>query len=303
MSNTFKNQAELLKITDVLPILTDKFVVDFANSIQVVNDHIRVQKQRTGFFSRLADSLTGSGAARQTEINANLTNGLESSLQWLGELSESLAQSNYAIVCVNNRLNTLKHDVAKIAHYSADTRQLLNALSVQVAERCGRLEHEVARIGMVQSVQLNLEQVFSKWGAGKYQHFSFANRCYAVLEELHWGAFGDFYRSNASTDDKQRFLEIAKNKVIDQLTKDINVACTTRIEAHDWLAMPSSPNAATLVDALSYLGDAANDVQQPFIYSATQQPKQLPLRMPRLCSADRLGEAMLHEVFGGRAYD
>jgi len=293
---------DVVESLDILPILADKFVVDFVNGIHVANDHIRVQKQRTGFVSRLADGLTGSGASRQTEINANLANGVESSLKWLGELSESLAQSNYAIACVNNRLNTLKHDVAKIAHYSADTRQLLNALSVQVAERCGRLEHEVARIGMVQSVQLNLEHVFSKWGAGKYQHFSFANRCYAALEELHWGAFGDFYRSHASADDKQRFLEIAKNKAIDQLTKDVNAACTTRLEAQDWLAMPSSPNAATFMDALSYLGDAATDVQQPFIYSATQQPKQLPLRMPRLCSADRLGEAMLHEVFGGRAY-
>lgn len=293
---------DIVDSLDILPMLADKFVVDFVNGIHVTNDHIRVQKQRTGFVSRFADGLTGSGAARQTEMNANFANGVESSLKWLGELSESLAQSNYVIVCVNNRLNTLKHDVAKIAHYSADTRQLLNALSVQVAERCGRLEHEVARIGMVQSVQLHLEHVFSKWGAGKYQHFSVANRCYAALEELHWGAFGDFYRSNVSADDKKRFLEIAKNKAIDQLTKDVNATCTTRLEAHDWLAMPTSPNAATFMDALTYLGDAANDVKQPFIYSATQQPKQLPLRMPRLCSADRLGEAMLHEVFGGRAY-
>lgn len=294
-----KNLAESL---DILPMLADKFVVDFVNGIHVANDHIHVQKQRTGFFSRLADSVTGSSAARQAEINANLANGVESSLKWLGELSESLAQSNYAIVCVNNRLNDLKHDVAKIAHYSADTRQLLNALSVKMAERCDLLEHEVARIDFVQRVQINMDHVFSKWGAGKYQHLSLANRCYAALEELHWGAFGDFYRSNASEYDKQRLLEIAKNKAIDQLSKDVNVTCVTRLEAHDWLTMPNSPNTANLADALSYLGDAANDVQQPFIYSATQQPQQLPLRMPRLCSAERLGEALLHEVFGGRAY-
>lgn len=302
MSSDQQVTKDVVESLDILPMLADKFVVDFVNGIHVTNDHIRVQKQRTGFFSRLADSVTGSSATRQAEINANLANGVESSLKWLGELSESLAQSNYAIVCVNNRLNDLKHDVAKIAHYSADTRQLLNTLSVKMNERCDCLEHEVARIDFVQRVQLNIEHVFSKWGAGKYQHFSHANRYYAALEELHWGAFGDFYRSNASEYDKQRFLEIAKNKAIDQLTKEIHATCVTRLDAHDWLTMPSSPHAATLTDALSYLGDAANDVQQPFIYSATQQPKQLPLRMPRLCSADRLGEAMLHEVFGGRAY-
>lgn len=294
-----KNVVESL---DILPILADKFVVDFVNGIHVTNDHIHVQKQRTGFMSRLADALTGSGAVRQAEINANLANGVESSLKWLGELSESLAQSNYAIVCVNNRLNDLKHDVAKLAHYSADTRQLLNTLSAQMAERCDRLEYEVARIDCVQRVQLNMDHVFSKWGAGKYQHFSLANRCYAALEELHWGAFGDFYRSDANPEDKKRFLDIVKNKAVEQLSKDVKETCVKRLGAHHWLAMPNSPNAATLADALSYLGDAANDVQQPFIYSATQQPQQLPLRMPRICSAERLGEALLHEVFGGRAH-
>jgi hypothetical protein len=302
MSATQQMTKDMIESLDVLPMLIDKFVVDFANGIHVTNDHIRVQKQRTGFGSRLADGWTGAGAARQAEINANLANGVESSLKWLGELSESLAQSNYAIVCVNNRLNTLKHAVAKIAHYSADTRQLLNALSVQVAERCGCLEHEVARIDLVQRVHLNMDHVFSKWAAGKYQHLALANRCYAALEELHWGAFGDFYRNHTGINDKQRFMEIAKNRAIEQLSKDANATSTTRFEAQDWLATPSSPNATTLAEALAYLGDAANDVQQPFIYSATQQPKQLPLRMPRLCSADRLGEAMLHEVFGGRAY-
>lgn len=289
-------------LQETLPFLMDKFVVDVVNGIHVTHDHIRAQKQRTGFFTRLADSVTGSSAVRQAEVNTNLANGMEASLKWLSELSESLAQSNYAIVCVNNRLNDLKNDAAKIAHYSADTRQLLNALSVKMSERCERLEHEVARIDLTQRVQLNIEHVFSKWGAGKYQQFAPANRCYAALEELHWGAFGDFYRSHASEHDKLRFLEIAKNKAIDQLTKEANATSVARLDVRNWLTMPNSPNAAIFTDALSYLGDAANDTQHPFIYSATQKPQELPLRIPCLCSAERLGEALLHEVFGGRAY-
>ena len=297
-----KMHKDVIGSLDILPMLADKFVVDFANGIHATNDHIRVQKQRNGFFSRLADGYTGEGASRQTEINTNLANGVESSLKWLGELSESLAQSNYAIVRVNNRLNALKNDFAHIANYSADTRQLLDTLSVQFAERCGRLEHEVARIGFMQNALINMDLVFSKWDAGKYQHLALANRCYAALEELHWGAFGDFYRSNIGGKDQQHFLDIAKNKAISQLSKDAGANSAMRLSAQDWLAGPSSPSAVTLAEALSYLGDAANDVKQPFIYSATQQPKDLPLRMPRLCSADRVGSAMLNEVFGDRTH-
>lgn len=300
MSHVSQPDIDISKET--LPFLMDKFVVDFANGIHVTNDHIRVQKKRTGFFSRLADSVTGTSAIRQADINGNLANGVESSLKWLGELSESSAQSNYAITCINNHLNTLKHDVARVAHYSADTRQLLNVLSKKMTERCDSLEHEVARIDFVQRVQLNLEHVFSKWGAGKYQHLSLANRCYAAVEELYWGAFGDFYRSNACLSNKQSFLEIAKNKAVEQLSKDTNAACMTRIETQYWLAVPNSPNAAILVDALAYMGDKASDEIQPFIYSATQQPKLLPLRMPRLCSAERLGSAILNEIIGGRVH-
>lgn len=303
MSNTFKDQAELLKITDVLPILTDKFVVDFANSIHVVNDHIRVQKQRTGFFSRLADSVTGTSTIRQADVNANLANGVESSLKWLGEVSESLSQSNYAIVCVNNRLNDLKHDVAKIAHYSADTHQLLNDLSDQMNERCGRLEHEVARIGVIQNAQVNIDHVFSKWSAGKYQQISLAGRCFAAVEELWWGGFGNLYRSDTGVQNKSRLIETVKHKVIDQLSKDADARCSSRIDAKYWLmqTLPLS-NTNTLAEALAYLGDAANDVKQPFVFSTTQMPEKLPLRMPRICTAERLGGAMISEVFGGLYY-
>lgn len=67
-----------------LPFLADKLVVDFANGLHVVQDHIRVQRQTSGFAARLVDGLTGARTARQTEINTNLVTGLEASLKWLG---------------------------------------------------------------------------------------------------------------------------------------------------------------------------------------------------------------------------
>lgn len=302
MSTAQQMTTDMAEAIDILPILADKFVVDFVNGIHVANDHIRVQKQRSSFVARLSDSWTGAGAARQAEVNENLANGVEASLKWLGELSESLAQTNYAVVCVNNRLNDLKHDVAKIAHYSADTRQLLYDLSEQVAARCDRIEHEVARIGLVQNAQLNLDYVFSKWSAGKYQPLSLVGRCHAAMEELWWGGFGDFYRSPAASEKKKQLVEIARNKTIDQLTKDAHTLSTARIDARTWLNQPDLPHARTLSEALLYLGDASNEITHPFIYSASQQPEQLPLRMPRLCSAEHLVVAMFHEVFGERAH-
>ena len=62
-----------------LTCLPEKFIVDFANGIDVVRDHLRVQRQRTGFFARMYDGFTGQGARRQAQINASLADGVEAS--------------------------------------------------------------------------------------------------------------------------------------------------------------------------------------------------------------------------------
>ena len=178
-----------------LTCLPEKFIVDFANGIDVVRDHLRVQRQRTGFFARMYDGFTGQGARRQAEINASLADGVEASLKWLGELSQSLARSNWAIAQVNDRVNWLTGQAAQLAHYSADTRQQLHALAQRTQAHLQALEREMARIDQVQSAQLNLHAAFAKWESGKLAALSPAARCFATLQELRWGALGDYGRS------------------------------------------------------------------------------------------------------------
>ncbi len=285
-----------------LPFLADKLVVDFANGLHVVQDHIRVQRQTSGFAARLVDGLTGARTARQTEINTNLVTGLEASLKWLGELSESLAQSNYALICVNNRLNALKQDTAKIANYAADTRQLLNTLERQVTQRYNALESELVRVDLVQRAHTNIAGVFIKWEAGHFQHLSLAGRCYAALEELYWGGFGDQQRRQQGSSAQRELREIVKNKILIHLSKDVEARRDTRVESHIWLQRPAVSQAGVLTEALQYLGDTANEYYQPFTVATTQPVVRLPLRMPRICSAERLGEALLNEVFEERLY-
>ncbi|MBE0472304.1 MAG: hypothetical protein IBX55_22695, partial [Methyloprofundus sp.] len=62
------NDSDLVK---AFPALKEKFVVDFANGIDVVNDFSRVQNQRQGFFNRMVDGFTGQSRRRQDQINAN----------------------------------------------------------------------------------------------------------------------------------------------------------------------------------------------------------------------------------------
>lgn len=286
-------------ICRTLGCLPEKFVVDFANGIDVVRDHLRVQRTRGTIFARCYDGFTGNGARRQGEINASLADGVEASLTWLVELSASLASSNLAISRVNDRVSALKHDVANVANYSVNTRRQLESLAARLDERCGALAQEVARIDFVQRVQLNLDNVFNKWRAGRYSSFSLSGRCYAALEELRWGAFGDYCRHPSATD-RQHFIDDLANRAIAQLSIDSGLPSDTRLGASDhWLARPVARNLLPDAgDALAYMGDWCTPDGEPFVFATSQLPEELPMGLPRLSSAERVTEAMVYEVFG-----
>jgi len=291
------------EICQILTCLPEKFVVDFANGIDVARERQAYLKGRSGFAARLFDGFTGQGARHQAEINASLTDGVEGALNWLKDLSESLASSTLAIAQVNDRVNSLKLDVAKIATYSIDTRRQLEHMAERLSERCEHLDKQVARIDFVQRVQLHLDSVFNKWSAGRFNSFSLSGRCYAALEELRWGAFGDYCRQT-SGDDRQRLLENLSNRVITHLTSDSKITRRERIATRErWLERPVGrdvlPEAG---ESLAYLGDDHEPHQSPFVFAASQVPEELPLHLPRLNSPERVSEAMIGELFLEVAY-
>lgn len=289
------------EIVRVLPCLPEKFIVDFANGIDVARDHLRVHKQRSGFGARLFDGFTGKSARRDAAINASLADGVESSLRWLTELTNSLAKSNYAIERVNYQVNQLNQHVTLLANYSADTRRQLEELSVQMESRCKAMEHEIGRIDFIQKAERNLEHVLSKWTSGRYHSFSLSGRCYVAIYELYWGEFGDYCRSQPGAE-RQRFIETLVNKSIDLLARDADASPLTRLNTQAWLARPHGGHLLRdASDALAYLGDWSTE-DSPFVYSTTQMPRIVPMHLPRLSSSERVIEGLMSEVFDRGAH-
>ncbi|WP_279501928.1 diguanylate cyclase regulator RdcB family protein [Aeromonas veronii] len=146
-----------------------------------------VSKQIDPFFRRIKEGFNGRSSQRQQAINASLLDGVEASLNWLTELTSSLATTNYALAQVNDRVSSLMQDTATIAHYSADTREQLSMLAMQVNKQLHHLEQRLRSVDRLQRGQLHLEQIFSTWKAGRYSLLPLAGRCYVALEELRWG--------------------------------------------------------------------------------------------------------------------
>lgn len=287
------------EICQILTAIPEKFVVDFANGIDVAKDHQRVQSERNGFFARCYDGFTGKSSQRQAEINANVINGLEASLSWLSELTHSLAKSNQAISKVNRSVALLNTNMAEQALFSAETRKRLTDLAHQLESRCCALEQEVSRIDFEQRAERHLRQVFTKWEAGLFNGFSIAGRSFAALEELRWGDFGDYcFQNQNSMHTRQRFLEELRHRLLIQLSKDAAIQTDTRIAVRHWLIQPNKA-VADSAEALAYLGNWTQAQQHPFAFVATQGCQDLPLELPRICSATRVSDAMVNEIFAG----
>lgn len=288
-------------ICQTLHCLTEKFVVDFANGIDVARDHLRVQRGRSGIFARMYDGFTGQGARRQGEINAGLTDGVEGSLRWLGELSESLARSNLALAQVNDRVTALTRDVGTLAHYSADTRRQLEEVAHRLDARLQGMAREIARIDFTQKAQLNLDATFYKWSAGRFAALAPAARCYAALEELRWGALGDFCRQHGGERESRTFIGMVADRATAQLEKD--AATGQRIPvatAEVWLAVPAGraePGSDELREAVAYMADGMTIEDAPFATSVARRPGDLPLAVPLIAPAQRVAEALVYEVF------
>ena len=277
-----------------LTCLPEKFIVDFANGIDVSRDHQRMLKDQS-FGSRLLNTFNGKNARRQYEINQNIVEGLDSSLTWLSELSESVAKSNLALTKVNDRVNSLLLDTAKIAHFSATTRDQLKAFALKTADHLTLLEANIKRIELEQHGMFHLDQVMTRWEAGVFNGFTLGGRCYAALEELRWGEYGDLLRQSPNQQ-TNTFIESLKNKAIVQMARDAQVTSLQRIDTREWLTLPT----VMLKDgqeALSYMGDWCDENQHPIAHTITQFEASRSRYMPRICSSERLVTGLVDEIF------
>lgn len=288
-------------LCETLSCLPEKFVVDFANGIDIVRDHLKERSRRSGFFARMLDGFKGDAAQRQARIDTSLADGLEDSLRWLHDLSESVVSSSRALNEIMQKMAALKENLATVAHHSADVKEHLFRVADRLDARLDSIAEETRRIGFIQKVQLNIDAVFSKWAGGRFAGLAPAGRCYVALEELRWGALGDYCRSpQAESRQRQEFLQIVVDRATHQLSLDAAISldsATGMLEV--WLAAPASRQGRHQKDlshAVAYLADGMTVEAAPFATSAALMPANLPPTVPLVARPRRIASAMVHEL-------
>ncbi|WP_435951787.1 diguanylate cyclase regulator RdcB family protein [Dryocola sp. BD626] len=277
-----------------LECLSEKFVVDFANGIDVARDPWRSQQSKA-FYLRLKETFAGQNRLRQWSLDGALLDSLEVSLAWLAQLTGTVAKSHLAATLIHERICQMEAASARVAYYSPEGRSQLGQIKQQLELRVTKIAQQLQAIDLYRQGTVHCEQVFSRWRAGHYFSFSPAGRCYVALQELRWGAFGDALRLG-NEEQATQLLELARALAISRLAEDVNASPRTRHYYHEWLATPSAPGLMEHKDALVWLGNGSESELHPISYSVTQSWQGIALGMPRICSALRLGSAMTDEV-------
>lgn len=284
-------------LVKAFPALKEKFIVDFANGIDVLNDLNRVQKDRQSFVSRMFDGFTGKSRRRQDQINANLKNGVEASLKWLVELTEELSLSNYAIVKVNDRVNELKFDVADLAKFSYSLKVELNHISDHFSKRCDDMQRQIDQLKSRQDAIFHLNFVFDKLrSSNSWRSLTVSQKLYSAYEELRWGNFGSFlllYPNHS-----YEMLQALEQKTTLYLSDLFQIEVDKRIDLSNYLSSDVKEKSLE-VEAIAYLGDWVNKERAPFIHCALQNGIECSSSVTIRPSPARISKHFVLEVFRG----
>ncbi len=296
------------EIINVLPVVRDKCFVDLleqtdVNQLHVVEDLNDAKGRCQSFGERFWDSITGKGAQRDHEITSRLINLMRGAYDSIDNLVKSQALSVRAIIRIERRFASLSEDVEFLAHCFGKSHERLNSLTKSVQLQFDEVEKWAEQTDAYLDAELQLETVFSQWEAERYTGFSLAGRCYAVLEELRWGKFGEYCRRHHRDDRRELLIKMLNDKAAAQMKADASLcSIRTRVPTADWTRPISGEPLADAQAALAYLGSAHQG--SPFVSAVSQAwdgqgwDEDVYLRRVSLISsAERVAGGLVQELF------
>jgi hypothetical protein len=271
-------------------------MVDLVQGVDAVR-HAPLGPQQLQFRERLTQEIMTHTRLRPWAMAGMLNENAALRLGLAEKLAGMLDPGHLALTRMTDKLTALRQQTNPRAPQSPALMQQYDELSSHFQQRANYKEKALTQRGLTVQAGEHSEQIFTRWRAGHYDGWSLAGRCYIVLEELRWGPFGDACRL-ANEDVAEMLKDNLRSMAANYLAQGINASPATRHFYHQWLTTPASPGLVDHKDMLGWLGDWCQADKHPVSWSVTQNWQTVALGMPRLCSAKRLVDAMVEEIFG-----
>lgn len=279
-----------------LECINPKFIVDLVQGGDAAR-HPRLGPQQLQFRERLTQEIMTHTRLRPWAMAGMLNENAGLRLGLAEKLASMLDPGHLALTLMAEKLIALRQQTHPRTLQSPGLTQQYADLVSHFTQRAAWKEKALTQRGLTVQAGEHSEQIFTRWRAGHYDGWSLAGRCFIVLEELRWGAFGDACRL-ANEDVAAMLKDNLRSMAANYLAQGINAFPTTRHFYHQWLTTPASPGLIDHKDMLGWLGDWCQSDKHPVSWSVTQNWQTVALGMPRLCSAKRLVDGMVEEIFG-----
>lgn len=278
-----------------LECIHPKFMVDLVQGADAAR-HTLLGPQQLQFRERLTQEIVTQTRLRPWAMAGMLNENAALRLGLAEKLAGMLDPGHLALTRMSDKLVALRQQFNPRLPQPSGLLQQYEALSAHFNQRAAYKEKALAQRGLTVQAGEHSEQIFTRWRAGQYEGWSLAGRCFIVLEELRWGAFGDACRL-ANSDVAAMLKDNLRSMAANYLAQGINASPTTRHFYHQWLTTPASPGLMDYKDMLGWLGDWCQADKHPVSWSVTQSWQTVALGMPRLCSAKWLVDGMMEEIF------
>lgn len=172
------------------PVLSERILLDVANSISVVDNQIQFRRNE-GHFDRLIAIINGNAARRQTLIDQNTNIAMTGMLAWMQHIVAHNTVSNQALQQVAQHLENTMESVGKVAEFSIQNRDLIDKLRDDVSNRISELDSKIAQVEIQQNAKDRIDETIAFWKLGRiYAGYPAGLQAILVLHDLSRGEEG-----------------------------------------------------------------------------------------------------------------
>ena len=222
-----------------LECINPKFMVDLVQGVDA-SRHPHPGPQQLQFRERLTQEIMTHTRLRPWAMAGMLNENAALRLGLAEKLAGMLDPGHLALTLMAEKLIASRQQTHPRAQQSPGLMQQYAELASHFTQRAAWKEKALTQRGLTVQAGEHSEQIFTRWRAGHYDGWSLAGRCFIVLEELRWGAFGDACRL-ANEDVAAMLKDNLRSMAANYLAQGINASPTTRHFYHQWLTTPASP--------------------------------------------------------------
>lgn len=282
----------------MLESIYPKFMVDLVSGAEA-GRHTAPAHQQQQFRERLTQEILARTKLRPWAMSGMFSENAALRLGLAEKLAGMYDPGHLALCLMSDKLTRLRQQASRRGAIPPGLQQQYEALAGHFMQRAAYKEKALSQRGLTVQAGEHSEQIFTRWRAGEYDGWSLAGRCYIALEELRWGPFGDACRL-ANPDVAAMLKDNVRSIAANHLAQGINASVATRHFYHQWLTTPVTPHLMEHKEMLGWLGEGYQAERHPVSWSVSQTWQTVALGMPRLCSAKRLADAMVEEIFAER---